>query len=278
MKPYPIQIYFFCLMFLAISCKSQSQLSDISPTGIIGAETTANNYVGDTVAMLATTNGPRGKMMLLGSGFLVRGRATTHAILGITCNHIIKWAAGSTNALYFGLDTTNGWGSAPLRVLYLDVPNDVAVFTVETPGIVGGIADGDSIGLKNHYITRAIFDDGSALVLGRSLLIFGYPLHLGIDVRGNDHPIVSFGMVAQNGEPNKFLIDGMSNRGNSGSPVFSLGSTGKFLGMTTSVVNALIIRDSTNQLSADLPYNSGLTYAVKASVILHDIDEADKNY
>jgi hypothetical protein len=87
-------------------------------------------------------------------------------------------------------------------------------------------------------------------------------------------------MVAQNAQPTTFLIDGTVSHGNSGSPVFSLeAKDSKFLGMITSFRNdGIQLFDENKQLTANLPYNSGLSVAVKASVILDDLKNVDKQY
>ena len=84
--------------------------------------------------------------------------------------------------------------------------------------------------------------------------------------------MVRFGIVAQRTENDTFLVDGVSNHGNSGSPVFDMKET-KFIGMITSYENDYInLFDSNGSLVSRLPYNSGLSTAVTSKSINKTID------
>jgi hypothetical protein len=85
-------------------------------------------------------------------------------------------------------------------------------------------------------------------------------------------------MVAQDFGADTFLIDGMASHGNSGSPVFSLSADGtRFIGMVTSFASDKIsMFDENHQLTAQLPYNSGLARVVRASVIRKALDQVYK--
>jgi hypothetical protein len=112
-------------------------------------------------------------------------------------------------------------------------------------------------------------------VEGRGVLIPGYPLALGIEDDQN-HPVVRFGIVAQFTGKDHFLLDGVASHGNSGSPVFALKyKENRLVGMITSYVSDTInLFDENRQLSAKLPYNSGLARGVTSKMILEAIQKA----
>jgi hypothetical protein len=155
------------------------------------------------------------------------------------------------------------------KVIYRDVTNDIAILA-PTGSIDGGKTD-----IQDIVFATNAFDDGSSIIEGEGVLMIGYPLALGI-VGNKNHPIVRFGMVAQNAESKTFLIDGVASHGNSGSPVIGLSAQSQnLLGMVQSFDNDIIVlRDENGQVDATLPYNSGLASAVKASVILEDLRNA----
>lgn len=245
----------------------------------IGAEICATNFLRDAFAVQAVTTNKDGTITIstVGTGFLTIGKIQPNGkymLLGVTCNHVAKIVEQMKAQLCIGFDTSHGYIRMTARVDYADTNNDVCIITDTLPTAF----DISQLEITDMAVDSGLFSD-SSIVLGRGVLIFGYPLGLGL--KGNDnHPIVRFGMVAQNAEPTTFLIDGMASHGNSGSPVFSLESTGtKFLGMITSFENdAIELYDENRQLSAKLPYNSGLSIAVKASVIANAVNEANKLY
>jgi S1-C subfamily serine protease len=217
----------------------------------------------------------------IGTGFFVDGTRTTvnglltnftSVVLGVTCNHVVN-AVVSPNLLFIGLDTKQGYKRVPCKVIYTDSTNDIAIIAPTPPKTVST----DEIGFQDLMIGTNMFDDGTLLVEGKGVVIIGYPLALGLNGDKN-HPIIRFGIIAQSTEENTFLIDGMVSHGNSGSPVIILTPTKQpLVGMITSFENDQISLFGENQqLTANLPYNSGLAGAVKASVILSDLLEADK--
>ena len=80
-------------------------------------------------------------------------------------------------------------------------------------------------------------------------------------------------MVAQkvNPQTNRFIIDGISSHGNSGSPVFNC-ENGNLLGIISGFNNDYIESFDENGRKGDLvlrlPYNSGLTICISAEKIL----------
>jgi hypothetical protein len=267
-----------CLAFRSLSVLAQA-IPNVDAITFVGAEFVASNAVKTVFAVQAVQIKPDGSSawITIGSGFFVQGVGPTSvskSIFGVTCNHVVN-ALGLQTQLFVGVDLTNGYKRLPCTVLYKDSTNDIAI-VLPNPG-TGTNVDAQAVGLINSMYSTNSFDDGSSLVEGRGVLIVGYPLALGLKGDRN-HPIVRFGMIAQNSEESSFLIDGMASHGNSGSPVVALSShNNNLLGMVTSFQNDSIkLLDENGQLSASLPYNSGLARAVKASVILTDLNEAGK--
>jgi S1-C subfamily serine protease len=200
----------------------------------------------------------------LGSGFFTEGSNT---ILVITCNHVVDAGNLAKKDLFVGVDTEAGFRKLRVAPVYRDVANDVAVL---------GFLDALEGVVKNREVSILLFGDETSVVEGRGALVIGYPLGLGTEGDKN-HPIVRLGMVAQQTEGSRFLMDAVASHGNSGSPVFSLRPNGTtLLGMITSqAADAITLLDERGQLAAKLPYNSGLASAIKASVILDAIKAAN---
>jgi hypothetical protein len=120
-----------------------------------------------------------------------------------------------------------------------------------------------------------MFDDGSSIVEGRGVIIPGYPLALGLE-NDKNQPVIRIGIVAQFTGRDYFLVDGIASHGNSGSPVFAIRpGADKLIGMVTShVADKISLFDENGQLTAQLPYNSGLARAVTMKAIRQAIQEA----
>lgn len=196
----------------------------------------------------------------LGTGFLVNSNRNT--LLAVTCKHIVQSAEKLNKPLYIGIDTDKGYHRAPCDVVYVDPSLDIAVLLPKRN-------PQDNLKLQSLSFDKILFDDDSSLVEGRSVIIPGYPLALGIEDDKN-HPVVRFGIVAQFTGKNYFLLDGVASHGNSGSPVFSLKSKeNKLIGMVTSFQpDTINLFDDNGKLSASLPYNSGLARCVTMRAIL----------
>ena len=105
------------------------------------------------------------------------------------------------------------------------------------------------------------FASNDELIEGRALIIPGYPLGIGT-IGDENHPVIRMGIIAQCSKNEFFLIDGIASHGNSGSPVFLLNEK-KVAGILTSHVSDYIsLMDENGQLSARLPYNSGIGRAL----------------
>lgn len=101
---------------------------------------------------------------------------------------------------------------------------------------------------------------------------------MGIGAKHNENnPVIRFGIVAQYSSNDKtFLIDGVANLGNSGSPIFDTKET-KFIGMVTSYKSDSInLFNQKHELVAKLPYNSGLSTAISSTVIANILEESEK--
>ena len=268
-----------CALFVALSLSVVGRADVVSPAqGLIspesvtflGAEQAASNLVRSVFVVQVPGDGSN-DWQTLGSGFFVSGTLTTRAaVIGVTCHHVVDAAARLNKPLYTGINAQTGFRRSHSRVLYDDPVNDIAVL-VPTRDVR------ESGEVENLPIPLSIFDNGSSLVEGKGVLITGYPLALGTEEDRN-HPIVRFGMVAQNSGGTTFLIDGTASHGNSGSPVITLGSDyPRFAGMITSVVtDRITLFDEKGALTADFPYNAGLARAVRASLILDAVKRAEK--
>ncbi|MGD1019976.1 MAG: serine protease [Verrucomicrobiia bacterium] len=235
-----------------------------------GAEQAAANLI-RSVFVVQFPGDDSNDWQTVGSGFYVSGTRTAEtAVIGVTCDHVVEAAAKLNKPLYAGINTATGFRRTPCRVLYVDAANDIAVlFPVHGAG--------ENREIQNLPIPLEIFDDGSSLVEGKGVLIAGYPLSLGTEDDRN-HPIVRFGMIAQNTGRSVFLIDGTASHGNSGSPVVTLGyNDDRLAGMITSIVmDRIALFDENGVLSAHFPYNAGLARAVRASLILDAVKQAEK--
>lgn len=202
----------------------------------------------------------------IGSGFLVQGERNT--LLAVTCKHVVLPALNQKKSLFIGIDTDKGYHRAPCDVVYLDPSFDIAILLPKRD-------KQDDRKLQSLSFASGLFDDGHSLVEGRSVLIPGYPLTLGIE-NDENHPVIRFGFVAQFTGKDYFLLDGVASHGNSGSPVFSLKQDdNRLIGMVTSFQNERInLFDDNQQLTASLPYNSGLARCVTMKAILEAIKNA----
>ncbi|MGD0058964.1 MAG: serine protease [Verrucomicrobiia bacterium] len=245
-------------------------LSTPGPSMFPGAESVSSNLVRSVFVVQVPGDGSN-DWQTVGSGFFVSGTSTTRsAVVGVTCAHVVDAAAKLNKLLYTGINTETGFHRSRCRVLYVDPASDIAVLLP----IHGA---GENGAVENLPIPLGIFDDGSSLVEGKGVLIAGYPLSLGTEDDRN-HPIIRFGMIAQNAGKSVFLIDGTASHGNSGSPVITLGTDeDRLAGMITSVVmDRINLYDEKGALTADLPYNAGLARAVRASLILDAVKKAEK--
>lgn len=215
------------------------------------------------------TNEGKQTWVSIGSGFFAGDNT---AAFSITCKHVVDTAKKAKKELYVGLDTDKGYRRFAAKILYIDPENDIAILLAQIP-----LDEAKVINFQNIKFPLDQFDDGTSLVEGRGLLITGYPLSLGTEEDKN-HPVVRFGMIAQNTGKSSFLIDGVASHGNSGSPVVTLkGTKYRLSGMITSFAeDRITLFDENGQISASLPYNSGLARAVRASLILKAINEAKK--
>lgn len=213
---------------------------------------------------------------VLGSGFLI---AKGNVVVGITCEHVIskytvyneeKREIVYKKTIYFGLDTENGFKRFRAEVAAFDKEKDYALLIPKksTPE--------EEVILKNLVLNESYLGDNNLISEGKGILIIGYPLGLGIEYNKN-FPVVKFGIIAQYTKQDYFLIDGMANPGNSGSPVYSL-VDGKIIGMVTSFKSDHIpLYDEDDNLVALLPYNSGLSSALPVKVIKEALNSLGKD-
>ncbi len=242
-------------------------LSQIQPESVtfIGAEGVAKQCVHAVFAVYSGTIQTNGAETTdftpLGSGFFTTSLDGT--LLGITCDHIVK--AAKEKDLFLGMNTQAGFRRLACIVDYRDPRNDVAILRPQKKPT-------ESVKPLNLYVGQNMFAGEDAISEGLGVLIIGYPLGLGT-VQSQNRPVVRFGMIAQNSDANSFLIDGMANHGNSGSPVIALmPNRNPVVGMISAFKQErIVLKDDAGELAAALPYNSGLAIVVKSSVITNAI-------
>jgi hypothetical protein len=206
----------------------------------------------------------------VGSGFFVQG--SNNVVLGVTCKHVVLPFIQGGKELFVGVDSKQGYLRLSCKIPYIDPTNDVAILAPQGQ-------PGTSEQVQNVVFTKDLFDDGSSLVEGRGVIIPGYPLSLGVEDDQN-HPVIRIGIVAQFTGKDHFLIDGVASHGSSGSPVFTQKAGGKrLIGMVTShVADKISLLDERGQLTAQLPYNSGLARALTMKMIQQALDNALGKY
>lgn len=192
----------------------------------------------------------------LGSGFLIM---KNHIVFGITCAHVIDLGLKLSKPILVGLDTENGYQRIRCKIVKKDDKNDICIIAIEGSSM-------GNVNLQNLVLNQSYLANNQTIIEGRSVLIVGYPLGLGI-VYNENYPVITIGIVAQYSGDKKFLIDGTINPGNSGSPVFDLFQK-KFIGMVQSYQSDFIkIHDKKGKIVTRLPYNSGLGNAISSGFI-----------
>ncbi|MFA5338517.1 MAG: serine protease [Candidatus Omnitrophota bacterium] len=203
----------------------------------------------------------------MGSGFLVKGE--NGIVYGLTCAHVIKDPFNKKQAIYIGLDTDKSFKRFPCVVDYFDEINDFAILKPQQD-------KNDKVHLENLTFDINNFASKEELIEGRALIIPGYPLGIGAS-NDQNHPVIRIGIIAQYAGAKYFLIDGVANHGNSGSPVFLLKEK-KVAGMITSYISDYIaLRDENSNISAKLPYNSGLGKAIASAEFIEVFKKLTRN-
>jgi S1-C subfamily serine protease len=194
---------------------------------------------------------------LIGSSFIVIKNGNHYAV---TNYHVIK---GQAN-LIIGLNASGKKQYFTFKEIYLDTIHDIAVLKFDkgyertNSKIDTTLTDPASIGIS-------MFENTNNIKEGTGAIIVGYPMTLGAKYTGNK-PVSRIGIVAQepNLETGTFLLDGLANHGNSGSPVFNEQNQ-KLMGMVTSFRTDYI--KSADTLITRYLYNSGITICVTAETI-----------
>jgi len=260
----------FLLLALGFVCVAHArELPFADAVPFLGMETSAQELKKAVCAVQIpgnqTNEEKKDDWILLGSGFLVLGER--NAVLAVTCKHVVEAALKTKKQVFVGLDTEKGYRRFLSNVAYIDTNHDIAVLAPQRGS--------EDVKLQSLVFDSSLYDDDSALVEGRGVLIPGYPLSLGIEDDQN-HPVVRFGIVAQFTGKSYFLLDGVASHGNSGSPVFALkAKENRLIGMITShVTDTINLLDENGQLRASLPYNAGLARGVTMKTIAAAIKNA----
>jgi S1-C subfamily serine protease len=202
------------------------------------------------------------KPILVGSGFVI---IRNHIQYIITNSHIYR-DVPKGKSLISGVNTNNGKIYMVIEFVKECSDKDIAVFKYSGDIInASNLTPSLKIDQKNIGISQ--FAQDSEIQKGTTIFTLGYPLGIGSDTFGNS-PVYRNGVVAQGVDGNGFfIIDGISNPGNSGSPVFN-SENGIFIGMISSYINDTINGfDRMGNPIISLPYNSGLTNCISAQEI-----------
>jgi S1-C subfamily serine protease len=201
-----------------------------------------------------------GNFAPIGTGFLLK---QGDLVVGITCAHVVE----NKKDIFVGLNTSKGFKRFRGRVARID-SNDIAVLVFEKD-------TEENIMIENLILDPNYLSGEPKFAEGRAILIPGYPLGIGAKYNQNN-PVIRFGIVAQCSGNKTFLIDGVANPGNSGSPVFDTKEI-KFIGMITSYIpDSINLYDQDGRHIAQLPYNSGLSMAISSTVITNVLKELEK--
>lgn len=201
-----------------------------------------------------------GNFVPIGTGFLLK---QDNLIIGITCAHVIE----TQKDIFVGLNTSKGFKRFKGIVAKKD-SNDIAILVFEK-------GTEKNIILENLILDPNYLAGEPKFAEGRAILILGYPLGIGAKYNQNN-PVIRFGIVAQCSGDKTFLIDGVANPGNSGSPVFDTKEI-KFIGMITSYIpDSINLYDQNGRHIAQLPYNSGLSAAISSTTIKNVLKELKK--
>ena len=196
-----------------------------------------------------------------GTGFFVED-ANKH-YMGITCKHVVISFVNAKKPFYAGFDTDKGYLRLECEISYMSNKYDVAILKFKKSKTQ------DQVKVKNLVFPATFIDtDNSSIVEGRGVVIAGYPLSLGIEDDKNN-PVIRIGIIAQFTGKDYLLVDGLISPGNSGSPVYSLKhNEGKLVGMVTSYINDNItLYNKSGNITAALPYNSGLARVITMKTI-----------
>lgn len=203
----------------------------------------------------------------LGSGFFLMVAPNEHVtfdpniLLGVTCAHVVKAAEEVNRPIFICHSTDKGYRRIKCEVLSKDTDTDVA--------ILGFLKDpNEETTISETPFRTKTFGDANSLVEGRSVIVAGFPLGLGVEV-DKEYPVIRTGIVAQYTGRKIFLVDGIASHGNSGSPVVAVKfGQNQLLGMITSFQpDGIELFDENHNRVAWIPYNSGLSQAVTADEI-----------
>jgi S1-C subfamily serine protease len=162
--------------------------------------------------------------------------------------------------MLIGLNTENGKIYEEVTLYRSDSARDVSVLL--------NPKNFHSSHITQKMIKTRAFDIRENVREGVGVVTIGFPLNIGATVY-NNQPVARSGIVSQRPQTNGFfLIDAMSNPGNSGSPVYNI-HTKKLIGMVSSgPADFLNVYDEKGKIILKIPYNSGLTSCILASEIL----------
>jgi S1-C subfamily serine protease len=193
------------------------------------------------------------KKRIAGTGFLALHNK--NALVVITNKHV----ALSGNPIFIRVNATDNVVDYRAKVLNIHDDQDLAIIQVS------GVDKDKKWISTDRFIPKEMFGSETDIMEGKEVVYVGFPLGLGVGDK--NHPVSRTGLIAQ-AIPGreKYLVDGVASKGNSGSPVFER-KTGKLIGMVTSYKPDFIDSFEGEVLLTRIPFNSGLSEIISVEVI-----------
>ena len=164
----------------------------------------------------------KSQIIPIGTGFLLRSEGGFYYV--VTCRHVVKKKDGlEKKGLFYRLNTKsfieNPFHRRSINrlldelevayFLHLDVNVDIAVFPIKV--------DVQKEDIK--FATFSIFEEFENTYPGEDVFFIGYPI--GTVLSERNQPVVRNGIISRKNEDRRFLIEGASFPGSSGSPVIT---------------------------------------------------------
>ncbi|MCF7920575.1 MAG: serine protease [Candidatus Cloacimonetes bacterium] len=199
---------------------------------------------------------------IIGSGFMIENNSKRYAV---TCYHVVE-KIGQQNIIV-GFNAKKGKGYCLCTNKIENKEYDIAILELDSQfRLVENKKDTTLV--KATSFTFNMIENNDRIIEGLGTIIIGYSLGLGCEYIKNE-PIVRTGIVAQrvNEETGTFLIDGIVNPYNSGSPVYN-SKNGKLIGIVQAYKPDKI-KEKVNEKynHTNFVFNSGLTKCMSAEKI-----------
>lgn len=208
-------------------------------------------------------------------------------IFFLTCEHVIakkdslNKTIGYSNNIFVKMDNKDGTASfVKLKIDTVDEKHDFALLSIDNTKDNSKLAGK----VTGQYLRKSSWHNKDDFVEGNNVLYMGYPEV--IKFTNKNYPISRIGIISQNiKDKNDFLIDGFTNHGHSGSPVFLIREKNrnlpvtweyKLIGISTSFPGELGIvyeQNRHNKTKFKVDLNPGFTNVTKMTVIIPLIEK-----